>query len=96
MQIDDLRNQIFCEDCLIGMQKIPDNSIDCIICDLPYGKLNHLGWDVAIPFEPLWEQYNRIAKDNAAVLLFGVEPFTSAIVMSNVKNYRQKLTWVKN
>ena len=77
------------------MDKIPDKSIDCIICDLPYGKLGHLGWDVAIPFEPLWKQYNRIAKDNAAILLFGVEPFTSAIVMSNTKNYRQKLTWLK-
>jgi len=94
--MDEVLNKIFNEDCLIGMDKIPDKSIDCIICDLPYGKLNHLGWDVLIPFEKLWQQYNRIAKDNAAILLFGVEPFTSAIVMSNVKNYRQKLTWLKN
>jgi site-specific DNA-methyltransferase (adenine-specific) len=88
-------NKVFNEDCLVGMDRIPDKSIDCIICDLPYGKLKHLGWDNIIPFDKLWEQYNRIAKDNAAVLLFGVEPFTSSIVMSNVNNYRQKLTWLK-
>ena len=81
-------NKIYNEDCLSGMQKIPDKSVDCIICDLPYGKLTHLGWDNVIPFDKLWEQYDRICKDNAAVLLFGVEPFTSAVVMSNVKNYR--------
>ena len=52
-------------------------------------------WDVMIPFDKLWEQYNRICKDNAAVLLFGVEPFTSLIVTSNLANYRQKLTWLK-
>ena len=68
------------------MSKIPDKSVDCIICDLPYGKLTHLGWDNPLDFTQLWDQYNRICKDNAAVLLFGVEPFTSAIVMSNVKN----------
>ena len=88
-------DRIFNEDCLVGMDRIPDKSIDCIICDLPYGKLNHLEWDVQIPFDKLWQQYDRVAKDNAAVLLFGVEPFTSLIVMSNVKNYRQKLTWLK-
>lgn len=93
---EELIDKIFHEDCLVGMQKIPDKSVDCIICDLPYGKLTHLGWDVPIPFEPLWEQYNRIAKENAAVLLFGVEPFTSYLVMSNINNYRQKLTWLKN
>jgi site-specific DNA-methyltransferase (adenine-specific) len=97
---EDLIDKIFHEDCLVGMTKIPDKSVDCIICDLPYGKLKGVGtltdWDVPIPFEPLWEQYNRIAKENAAVLLFGVEPFTSYIVMSNIKNYRQKLTWLKS
>jgi len=70
------------------MSKIPDKSVDLVICDLPYGKLTHLGWDLPIDFTQLWQQYNRICKDNAAVLLFGVEPFTSAVVMSNVKNYR--------
>ena len=97
---EELIDKIFHEDCLVGMQKIPDKSVDCIICDLPYGKLTGFGtltdWDVPIPFEPLWEQYNRIAKENTAVLLFGVEPFTSYLVMSNINNYRQKLTWLKN
>lgn len=94
------KNVIYNEDCLIGMDMIPDKSIDCIICDLPYGKLkdwgNHTDWDVQIPLDKLWQQYNRIAKENAAVLLFGVEPFTSYLVMSNLKNYRQKITWIKN
>ena len=87
MQIID---NIFHEDCLSGMQKIPDKSVDLVICDLPYGKLTHLGWDLPIDFTKLWQQYNRICKDNAAVLLFGVEPFTSAVVMSNVKKLSSK------
>ena len=53
-------NKIYNEDCLVGMSKIPDKSVDCIICDLPYGKLKHLGWDNIIPFDKLWEQYDRI------------------------------------
>lgn len=93
-------NKIYNMDCLIGMQEIPDKSVDCIICDLPYGKLkgwgDHTDWDVQIPLDELWQQYNRIAKENAAILLFGVEPFTSYLVMSNLKNYRQKITWIKN
>lgn len=59
-------NKIYNEDCLVGMKKIPDASVDCIICDLPYGVLNKQseggGWDSIIPFEPLWKEYLRIAK----------------------------------
>ena len=92
-------NKIYNEDCLIGMQRIPDKSIDCIICDLPYGMLNkknHLAkWDVTIPFEPLWSQYKRIIKKNGAILLFSDGLFTAKLRLSNPKMYRYDLTWKK-
>lgn len=61
-------NKIYCEDCIEGMKKIPDNTIDCIICDLPYGTIS-CSWDVIIPFDKLWEQYNRIIKKNGNIVL---------------------------
>lgn len=82
-------------DCLIEMQNIPDKSIDAIICDLPYGT-TACKWDTIIPFDKLWEQYNRIIKDNGAICLFAIEPFTSNLVCSNIKYFREKLTWVKH
>lgn len=85
---------IYNEDCLIGMKGIPDKSIDCIICDLPYGTTS-CKWDIVIPFKELWEQYDRISKDNAAIVLFAAEPFTSYLITSNIKIFRQKLTWLK-
>ena len=85
---------IYNEDCLTGMQRIPDGSVDCIICDLPYGT-TACKWDSVIPFEPLWEQYHRVCKPNAAIVLFAGEPFTSFLIMSNLAEYRQKLTWLK-
>ena len=87
-------NKIYNEDCLVGMKKIPDASVDCVICDLPYGT-TVCKWDSIIPFEPLWKQYLRIAKENAAFVLFAGEPFTSQLIMSNIKIFRQKLTWLK-
>ncbi len=87
-------NKIYLGDCLELMKDIPDGSIDCVICDLPYGT-TACKWDSIIPFEPLWEQYNRITKPNAAIVLFATEPFTSTLIMSNLHNYRQKLTWLK-
>jgi len=87
-------NKIFNEDCLIGMQRIPDKSIDCIICDLPYGT-TACKWDTIIPFEPLWEQYKRIIKDNGAIVLTASQPFTSALVMSNVKMFKYCWVWNK-
>ena len=77
---------IYNEDCLTGMQRIPDGSVDCIICDLPYGT-TACKWDSVIPFEPLWEQYKRVTKPNAAIVLFGSEPFSSALRMSNMEMY---------
>ena len=87
-------NKIYNEDCLIGMQRIPDKSIDAIICDLPYGT-TACKWDNVIPFEPLWAQYKRIIKDNGAIVLFGSQPFTSALVMSNPKWFKYDIAWIK-
>lgn len=88
-------NSLHLGDCLDIMKDIPDNSIDCIICDLPYGT-TECAWDSVIPFDKLWEQYKRICKPNAPIVLFCIEPFTAALVMSNVKEYREKLTWEKH
>ena len=87
-------NKIYNEDCLEGMKRIPDGSVDCIICDLPYGT-TACKWDSIIPFYKLWEQYDRIIKDNGAVLLFGQEPFSSFVRMSNLKNYKYDIYWQK-
>lgn len=87
-------NKIYNEDCLIGMKRIPDKSIDMILCDLPYGTTD-CKWDSVIPFEPLWEQYNRIIKDNGAIVLFGNEPFSSKLRMSNLAMYKYDWKWDK-
>jgi len=81
-------------DCLEEMAKLPDGIVDMVLCDLPYGQ-SKLRWDSVIPFDPLWQQINRVSKENAAVALFGSEPFTSALIMSNPRQFRQKLTWLK-
>jgi len=86
--------QLIKGDCLVEMQNIPDKSIDAIICDLPYGT-TACKWDTIIPFEPLWAQYKRIIKDNGAVVLFGSQPFTSALIMSNVKMFKCQWVWKK-
>ena len=70
------------------MKKINDKSIDMILCDLPYGNFTACKWDTIIPFEPLWEQYERIRKDNGIVALFGSQPFTTAIISSNLKMFK--------
>jgi site-specific DNA-methyltransferase (adenine-specific) len=87
-------NKIYNEDCLIGMKDIPDKSVDCIICDLPYGTTS-LKWDTVIPFKPLWEQYERIIKDIGAIVLFGSQPFTSALINSNLKLFKYDYVWEK-
>ena len=87
-------DKIYNEDCLTGMQRIPDGTVDAIICDLPYGT-TACAWDSVIPFEPMWEQFRRVTKPNAAIVLFGSEPFSSALRMSNIKEYRYDLIWDK-
>ena len=81
-------------DCLEVMKGIPDASIDAIITDPPYGT-TACKWDSVIPFELMWEQLNRIIKPNGAIVLFGSEPFSSALRMSNIKNYKYDITWNK-
>jgi len=77
------------------MKNISDNSIDAIICDLPYGT-TACAWDTVIPFDKLWEQYDRICKSNAAVALFASQPFTTDLICSNRKNFKYPLVWNKN
>ena len=81
-------------DCLEKMKDLADKSIDMILCDLPYGT-TACKWDVVIPFEPLWVQYKRIIKDRGAIVLFGSEPFSSYLRMSNIKQYKYDWTWDK-
>ena len=88
-------DKIYNEDCLEGMKRIADGAVDCIITDLPYGT-TACAWDSVIPFEPLWEQFKRVTKPNAAIVLFGCQPFTSALVMSNPKHYKHHWIWLKN
>lgn len=76
------------------MQNIPDKSVDAIICDPPYGTTD-CKWDVVIPFDKLWEQYNRIIKSNGVICLFGSEPFSSYLRMSNIKHYKYDWIWKK-
>ena len=86
-------------DCLELMKDIPDKSIDMILCDLPYGVLNkqnkNTKWDSVIPFKPLWEQYERIIKNNGAIVLFGSGMFTSDLMQSNKKMWKYNLIWKK-
>lgn len=82
-------------DCLELMGDIPDKSIDMILCDLPYGT-TACKWDTIIPFDPLWKQYKRIIKDNGAIVLTASQPFTSALVMSNVEMFRYCWVWEKD
>lgn len=82
-------------DCLEKMKDITDGSIDMILCDLPYGTTK-CKWDVVIPFEPLWEQYNRIIKDRGVIVLFGSEPFSSLLRCSNLQIYKYDWIWYKN
>lgn len=97
MDIGDERNmdkmKLLHGDCLELMKDIPDKSIDMILCDLPYGT-TACKWDIVIPFEPLWEQYNRIIKDNGAIVLTASQPFTTKLIMSKSDWFRY--TWVWN
>lgn len=82
-------------DCLELMKSIPNGSVDMILCDLPYGT-TACKWDTVIPFEPLWDQYTRVIKPNGAIVLFGSQPFTSALVMSNPKMFKYEWIWEKS
>ena len=87
-------NTIYNEDCLEGMKKIEDKSVDMILCDLPYGT-TACKWDTIIPFEPLWEQYERVIKDNGAIVLTASQPFTTKLIDSNIDLFRNCWVWNK-
>ena len=91
MEIDKIYNI----DCLEGMKHIPDGSIDAIICDLPYGT-TACAWDSVIPLDKLWAEYKRIAKPTAPIVLFGQQPFTAALIMSNIADYKYNWIWQKD
>lgn len=90
-------NKIYNDDCVgtNGMCLLSDKSVDMILCDLPYGT-TACKWDTIIPFEPLWEQYERVIKDNGAIVLTASQPFTSALIMRNPKIFRYQWYWNKN
>lgn len=82
-------------DCLEKMAEIPDKSVDLILCDLPYGSIS-CHWDVIIAFDKLWKQYLRIGKENCCYLFFGVQPFTTDLIVSNRSMFKYSLVWNKN
>jgi len=88
-------NSIYNGDCLDVMKKIDDKSIDMILCDLPYGT-TACKWDVMIPLKDLWEQYNRIITNKGAIVLTASQPFTSILIMSNLKMFKYEWIWIKN
>ena len=92
--MSDDKKEILLGDCLELMKDIPNGSIDMILCDLPYGT-TACKWDTIIPFDKLWEQYERIIKDNGAIVLTSAQPFTSALVMSNPKMFKYEWIWKK-
>lgn len=87
-----MTTDIFLGDCLEVMKELPDSSVDMVLCDLPYGT-TACKWDEIIPFEPLWFQYHRVCKNS--FVLFAAQPFTSALVMSNVKEFKYSWVWDK-
>jgi site-specific DNA-methyltransferase (adenine-specific) len=86
---------LFCGDCLDLMSNIEDQSIDLILTDLPYST-TRCEWDVIIPFDLLWHQYNRIIKPNCAIVLTACQPFTTLLIASNIKNYKYNWIWKKD
>ncbi len=92
----DIKNgRFYLGDCLEVMKEIPDGVVDMILCDLPYGT-TACSWDSIIPFKPLWEQYSRIIKPNGAIVLTASQPFTSALVMSNIEMFKYEIIWIKH
>ena len=95
MNFDNMINQVIEGDCLEVMKDIKDNSIDMVLCDLPYGT-THCKWDICLDLKKLWKEYERICKENAAIVLFGSQPFTTDIINSNRKLFRYEWIWNKN
>lgn len=83
-------------DCLELMKSLPNSSVNMVLADLPYGILSTEDWDVCLPFNKLWKQYRRVIKDNGAIALFGQEPFSSQLRLSNLRWYRYDWIWEKS
>ena len=86
--------KLFNGDCLEVMADMPDNSVDAVIADPPYGT-TACKWDAVIPFEPMWRELRRLIKPGGAIVLFGNQPFTSALIMSNIKMFKYEWVWGK-
>ena len=89
-----MRQEVWLGDCLELMKNIPDESVDMILCDLPYGSTQNK-WDVIIPFDELWKLYDEKIKKNGAIVLFSSQVFTSLLICSNIKEYKYSWVWDK-
>lgn len=94
-KIDDFINNVLEGDCLKIMKQLPDNSIDMVLCDLPYGTTQNK-WDSVIPLDELWRQYRRIVKADGAIVLTSQGMFTAELMVSNPKMFRYKWVWEKS
>ena len=88
-------NKIYNMDCIEGMKQLDDNSIDMILCDLPYGSTAHK-WDEQISLKELWNEYDRITKEDTPIVLTAIQPFTTKLINSNKKNFRYMWYWEKD
>jgi site-specific DNA-methyltransferase (adenine-specific) len=86
--------QLYNDDCFNVFPSIEDGSVDMVLCDLPYGT-TACSWDFVLPMDELWKQYNRICKENAAMVFTASQPFTSNLIYSNIKNFRYEWIWQK-
>lgn len=89
-----MKHNLMLGNCLERMKEIETGTVDMILCDLPYGT-TRCSWDAVIPFEPLWEQYERVIKENGAIVLFAAQPFTAVLATSNLKLFRYEWIWEK-
>jgi site-specific DNA-methyltransferase (adenine-specific) len=94
-QLSNYLNKIIQQDCLQAMKGIPSGSVDMVLCDLPYGTTQNK-WDSVIPLDKLWNEYNRILKENGVVALTGQGVFTAKLILSNEKNFKYKIVWIKS
>ena len=93
--MDGLINTIFKEDFLEGVRRVPDASVDLVLCDLPYGT-TQCKWDAVIPLEPMWAAFRRVIRPGAAIVLTAAQPFTTTLIASNIKNFKYSWVWEKS
>jgi len=94
-KIEEFINNVYESDCLEIMKQLPDNSIDMVLCDLPYGTTQNK-WDSVIPLDELWKQYRRVVKDNGAIVLTSQGMFTAELMLSNPSMFKYKWVWEKS